>query len=60
MAEKSLLQELILKLLDKDSIISNTGSLELDGKPINQLEALGVLNALKSREVSLDRMLICR
>ncbi|KAJ3313077.1 hypothetical protein HDV04_002394 [Boothiomyces sp. JEL0838] len=53
--ERQQYQDLILKLLDEKQEIPTTDGLTIpvDGKakPINQLEFLGVLNALKSREM---------
>jgi phenylalanyl-tRNA synthetase alpha chain len=40
------MRDLVLELLDRHSEIANTDTLE-----VNQLELLGVLNALKSRDI---------
>lgn len=51
MATAEKLQELVLQRLDKDGSIANTAGLTLDGKPVDQLALLGVLNSLLSKEV---------
>jgi phenylalanyl-tRNA synthetase alpha chain len=51
MAEKDIIQDLILNLLDKNSVIEDSLTIQIASKPVNQLEFLGVLNALKSREM---------
>ena len=51
MSLKSRIQDLILSVLNQQSEIKDTSVLKLDSQPINQLEILGVLNALSSREV---------
>lgn len=51
MSLKSRIQDLILSVLNQQSEIKDTSVLQLDSQPINQLEILGVLNALSSREV---------
>jgi phenylalanyl-tRNA synthetase alpha chain len=52
MAEKQAYQTLVLQTLNKDTVIEDSSKLSLDDKPVNQMELLGVLNALWSREVS--------
>jgi phenylalanyl-tRNA synthetase alpha chain len=44
-------QNLVLELLDKKNEIPTTSSLQIDGVPVVQLELLGVLNALKSKNI---------
>ncbi|KAI9146547.1 hypothetical protein BKA69DRAFT_1171634 [Paraphysoderma sedebokerense] len=45
------LQQLILETLDKQGSIKDTAALTLEGKPVDQLAILGVLNSLMSREM---------
>ncbi|KAI8909578.1 tRNA synthetases class II core domain (F)-domain-containing protein [Gorgonomyces haynaldii] len=45
------IQEQVLQLLDSTGTIPDTADLVINGQKIDQLECLGVLNALKSREI---------
>jgi phenylalanyl-tRNA synthetase alpha chain len=49
--EKNQIQQWVLETLDKESIIPDTLALKHNGETVNQLEVLGVLNALKSRNM---------
>ena len=47
-------QLLILDTIDKQGLIEDSKNLTLEEKPIDQLQLLGALNSLASRDVSYD------
>jgi hypothetical protein len=49
--EAQSLQQWLLESIEKANIVPDSADLSMDGTPINQLELLGVLNGLSSREV---------
>jgi phenylalanyl-tRNA synthetase alpha chain len=55
---KHQVQEWILLSLEKQGEISNTIGYSIDGVALNQLEVLGVLNALKSRNMIVYETLV--
>lgn len=51
MATTEELQTLVLTTLDKENVITDSKSLLVNDKPVDQLALLGALNSLKSKEV---------
>lgn len=51
MATTEELQTLVLATLDKENVITDSKSLLVNDKPVDQLALLGALNSLKSKEV---------
>ena len=46
------MNQFVLDVLDKKELIADSKDLQYENQPVDQLQLLGVLNALQSREVS--------